>query len=103
MSENNGPYLDHAIYFHDFITRLRTTIAHEKEQVDLEEVLKVEPVGKLDSHLADMEDRLRAMPVRGKKVRAKDKGQMSAKQRKQISQKLKTYWIRRRSNEVKVG
>ncbi len=102
VSENNGPYLDHSIYFLDFIARIRTTIVHELTQEDLKESLPVDPIGKLDSHLADMEDRLRKSPTL-KPKRAKDKGRMSTKQRRTISEKMKKHWVKRRRAEKKVG
>lgn len=103
VSENNGPYLDHAIYFLDFTTRLRTTIANEMEQSDLIESLPVEPIRKLDSHLADMEDRLRKTPRGKKKKRASDKGRMSKEARAKISKAMRAHHAKRRKAAKRVG
>jgi len=88
--------LDHADYYLSMVRNLRGTISTERfDRV-------IQPVKKLDSHLADMEDRIKKTP-RLKQKRASDKGIMSFKQRNQISTKMKKYWVKRSAADKKKG
>ena len=90
----HGDNLEHTEYYLTMIRSVRGSISHDlgfshKESDDVTE-----------QRLRGMPDAITSQPI---KKRAKDKGQMSTKQRRDISKKMKAYWKKRRRAEKRVG
>jgi hypothetical protein len=99
---------DHADYYLSMVRSLRGSMARDrfdevvlgkKEDVSIQQGIRPGPSHRIQppKHF-----NLPLIP-QGKKKRAGDKGQMSKKQRADISQKMKAYWRKRRKAEKKVG
>lgn len=86
--------LDHADYYLSMTRSLRGSIARDRFD---NAVSLPEPTEEMEKRLL----RVSSVITPQAKPRAKDKGQMSSKQRQAISKKMKKYWVKRRKAERK--